>query len=59
MPDGDSHEVATPRSERRDGDGSPAVESALGRRWQRLDRGWQALVLGLAVVAVHAGWTLI
>ncbi|MFC5133316.1 MULTISPECIES: hypothetical protein [Haloferacaceae] len=36
------------------GDGSGGVEGTrLARRWQALDRGWQALLLGLAVVAVH------
>jgi len=29
------------------------VESPLARRWQGLDRGWQALSLGLVIVAAH------
>ena len=33
-----------------------APESSLARRWQELDRGWQALLLGLAIVAVHLVW---
>ncbi|GAB6879086.1 hypothetical protein JCM17823_13600 [Halorubrum gandharaense] len=33
---------------------SPAGDDGpLVRRWRGLDRGWQALLLGLAVVAVH------
>lgn len=32
-----------------DGTGSPLAD-----RWLALDRGWQALALGLGVVAVHA-----
>lgn len=32
-----------------DGAGSPLVE-----QWLALDRGWQALALGLGIVAVHA-----
>lgn len=36
------------------GGGSSGVEGTrLARRWQALDRGWQALLLGLAIVAVH------
>ena len=31
-----------------DGTGSPIVD-----RWLALDRGWQALALGLGIVAVH------
>jgi hypothetical protein len=31
------------------GTGSPLVD-----RWTALDRGWQALALGLGIVAVHA-----
>ncbi|MGM0684158.1 MAG: hypothetical protein ACQEUA_08170 [Halobacteriota archaeon] len=31
------------------GTGSPLVD-----RWIALDRGWQALLLGLGIVAVHA-----
>jgi hypothetical protein len=31
-----------------------AARSAVARRWLRLDRGWQALCLGLVIVAVHA-----
>lgn len=38
-----------------DGDAEPSVaRSPLARRWLRLDRGWQALCLGLVIVAVHA-----
>jgi len=29
--------------------------SPLADRWLALDRGWQALALGLGVVAAHAG----
>ncbi|WP_202593926.1 hypothetical protein [Halorubrum halophilum] len=29
--------------------------SPLADRWVALDRGWQALALGLGVVAAHAG----
>jgi len=32
-----------------DGTGSPVVD-----RWLALDRGWQALALGLGIVAAHA-----
>ena len=32
------------------GDGD---RTRLARRWRSLDRGWQALCLGLAIVAVH------
>jgi len=35
-------------------DTEPTAHSALARRWRQLDRGWQALCLGLLVVAVHA-----
>jgi len=38
---------------------STPVHSPLARRWRQLDRGWQALCLGLLVVAVHAvGFTV-
>jgi len=37
------------RADAADGTGSPLVD-----RWLALDRGWQALALGLAVVAAHA-----
>jgi hypothetical protein len=38
-----------------DSDAEPsAARSPLARRWLRLDRGWQALCLGLVIVAVHA-----
>ncbi|MFC5280024.1 hypothetical protein ACFPM1_14835 [Halorubrum rubrum] len=30
-----------------------AGETRLARRWRSLDRGWQALCLGLAIVAIH------
>lgn len=43
-----------------DGDGPGSVDGSAGvggtrlaRRWRALDRGWQALLLGLAVVAVQ------
>ncbi|WP_186313379.1 hypothetical protein [Halorubrum salsamenti] len=36
-------------SDAADGTGSPVVD-----RWTALDRGWQALALGLGIVAVHA-----
>jgi hypothetical protein len=36
-------------SDAADEPGSPLVD-----RWTALDRGWQALALGLGVVAVHA-----
>ncbi|WP_066411446.1 hypothetical protein [Halorubrum aethiopicum] len=37
-----------------DGDGSGSVDGTrLARRWRSLDRGWQALCLGLAIVAAH------
>ncbi|WP_418284197.1 hypothetical protein [Halorubrum sp. DTA46] len=32
---------------------SAGADSPLVARWLELDRGWQALALGLAVVAVH------
>ena len=32
----------------------PAVGSPLVDRWTALDRGWQALALGLGIVAAHA-----
>lgn len=36
------------------GDRSGGGESTrLARRWRALDRGWQALLLGLGIVAVH------
>jgi hypothetical protein len=39
----------------RDSDNTePTLHSPLARRWRQLDRGWQALCLGLLVVAVHA-----
>ena len=34
---------------------SPSVGPTLVDRWTALDRGWQALCLGLAIVAVHLG----
>ncbi len=44
-----------------DAEGEPAGDetaagggSALVDRWTALDRGWQALALGLGVVAAHA-----
>jgi len=37
------------RADAAEGTGSPLVD-----RWLALDRGWQALALGLAVVAAHA-----
>ena len=37
------------RSDAGGGTGSPLVD-----RWTALDRGWQALALGLGVVAAHA-----
>ena len=38
------------------GEGGPIAvetESRLARRWRTLDRGWQALCLGLAIVGAH------
>jgi len=32
----------------------PVGRSTLASRWTALDRGWQALALGLGVVALHA-----
>jgi len=34
---------------------SPSVGPTLVDRWTALDRGWQALCLGLAIVVVHLG----
>ncbi|ERH12275.1 MAG: hypothetical protein J07HB67_01291 [halophilic archaeon J07HB67] len=43
----------------RDDTESTSAHSPLTRRWRRLNRGWQALCLGLFVVAVHAaGFTV-
>ena len=37
------------------GDADPAPEPAgLVDRWTALDRGWQALALGVVIVAAHA-----
>lgn len=43
-----------------DGDGPGGVDgpervddTRLARRWRALDRGWQALLLGLSIVAVQ------
>ncbi|WP_166377284.1 hypothetical protein [Halorubrum sp. BOL3-1] len=33
--------------------GGSAAETGLVDRWTALDRGWQALALGLGVVAAH------
>ncbi|GAA0522186.1 hypothetical protein SAMN04488066_10563 [Halorubrum aquaticum] len=33
--------------------GADGDETRLSRRWRALDRGWQALCLGLAIVAAH------
>ncbi|SNR43575.1 hypothetical protein [Halorubrum vacuolatum] len=40
----------------------PSTETpgvTLADRWMALDRGWQALCLGLAIVAVHLLWQAI
>jgi hypothetical protein len=39
-------------------DGAEGTGSPLADRWLALDRGWQALALGLGVVAVHAAGQL-
>lgn len=31
----------------------PAADTGVVDRWTALDRGWQALALGLGIVAVH------
>jgi hypothetical protein len=45
---GDEPDAGTDR-----GTGSPLVD-----RWLALDRGWQALALGLGIVAAHAAGQL-
>ena len=59
--EGDATDGATAADGRADDDrdaatggtGSPLVD-----RWLALDRGWQALALGLGIVAVHAAGQL-
>ncbi|OYR38602.1 MULTISPECIES: hypothetical protein [unclassified Halorubrum] len=36
-----------------DADGAPGTGSPIVDRWVALDRGWQALALGLGIVAAH------
>lgn len=37
-------------------DGGSDLRARASARWDRLDRGWQAVLLGLAVVGIH--WLL-
>ncbi|MES3161645.1 MAG: hypothetical protein PPP55_08770 [Halorubrum sp.] len=41
------------------GDADEGTGSTLVNRWIALDRGWQALALGLAVVVAHVGVELL
>ena len=34
-------------------DGGGTLDSSVARCWHALDRGWQALLLGLVIVAAH------
>ena len=54
-PDASQRTSTDGRDDSADGDAEPsAARSPLARRWLRLDRGWQALCLGLVIVVVHA-----
>ncbi|WP_434522860.1 hypothetical protein [Halorubrum sp. AS12] len=44
--------MASNGDERAESDGS-AADTGVVDRWTALDRGWQALALGLGIVAVH------
>ena len=55
--DEDRADVQTARDERADDHdvgGRPPASSPITRRWCALDRGWQALALGLVIVAGSA-----